>query len=169
MTRRRPFRPVSEALEARQLLTTLPPGFAEVPVAGGLNQPTAMEFAPDGRLFVTQQTGQLRVIKDGQLLPTPFLSLNVDSSGERGLLGVAFDPQFAANHFVYAYHTVPGSPAHNRISRFTANGETVVRLEERLGYVHKGIEALMVGADIDRAARLAGRTSGDSIRSNAAA
>jgi Ni,Fe-hydrogenase III large subunit len=46
--------------------------------------------------------------------------------------------------------------------RFTANGETVVRLEQRLGYVHKGIEALMKGAPLDRGAKLAGRTSGDS-------
>src|SRR5207302_6864339 len=46
--------------------------------------------------------------------------------------------------------------------RFTANGETVVRLEQRLGYVHKGIESLMAGAPLDKAARLAGRTSGDS-------
>src|SRR5260370_720020 len=46
--------------------------------------------------------------------------------------------------------------------RFTVNGETVVRLEQRLGYVHKGIESLMAGAAIDKAARLAGRTSGDS-------
>ena len=46
--------------------------------------------------------------------------------------------------------------------RFTANGETVVRLEERLGYVHKGIEGLMAGADLERAAQLAGRISGDS-------
>lgn len=46
--------------------------------------------------------------------------------------------------------------------RFTANGETVVRLEERLGYTHKGTEGLMIGADLDRAVRLAGRVSGDS-------
>ena len=53
--------------------------------------------------------------------------------------------------------------------RFTANGETVVRLEQRLGYVHKGIEALMAGADLDKAARLAGRTSGDSTVAYASA
>jgi Ni,Fe-hydrogenase III large subunit len=46
--------------------------------------------------------------------------------------------------------------------RFTANGETVVRLEERLGYTHKGVEGLMIGADLGRAVRLASRTSGDS-------
>jgi Ni,Fe-hydrogenase III large subunit len=64
-------------------------------------------------------------------------------------------------------HQIPVGPVHAGIIepghfRFTANGETVVRLEERLGYVHKGIESLMIGADIARAAKLAGRVSGDS-------
>jgi Ni,Fe-hydrogenase III large subunit len=64
-------------------------------------------------------------------------------------------------------HQIPVGPVHAGIIepghfRFTANGETVVRLEERLGYVHKGIESLMVGADLERGARLAARTSGDS-------
>jgi Ni,Fe-hydrogenase III large subunit len=64
-------------------------------------------------------------------------------------------------------HQIPVGPVHAGIIepghfRFTANGETVVRLEQRLGYVHKGIEALMAGAALDTAARLAGRTSGDS-------
>jgi uncharacterized protein (TIGR03437 family) len=82
-----------------------------------------MDIAPDGRLFVCLQDGQLRVIKGGALLPTPFLSVTVDSSGERGLLGIAFDPGFANNNFVYIYYTVPSSPRHNRISRFTASGD----------------------------------------------
>jgi Ni,Fe-hydrogenase III large subunit len=64
-------------------------------------------------------------------------------------------------------HQIPVGPVHAGIIepghfRFTANGEAVVRLEERLGYVHKGIESLMRGADLERGARLAGRTSGDS-------
>lgn len=64
-------------------------------------------------------------------------------------------------------HQIPVGPVHAGIIepghfRFTANGETIVRLEERLGYVHKGIDSLMAGASIERAARLAGRTSGDS-------
>jgi len=79
---------------------TLPTGFNETPVATGLASPTAMQIAPDGRLFVCEQGGQLRVIKDGALLPTPFLTLTVSSVGERGLLGVAFDPAFAANHHI---------------------------------------------------------------------
>jgi Ni,Fe-hydrogenase III large subunit len=64
-------------------------------------------------------------------------------------------------------HQIPVGPVHAGIIepghfRFTANGETVVRLEQRLGYVHKGIEGLMAGATLAQAARLAGRTSGDS-------
>ncbi|HWT01871.1 MAG TPA: PQQ-dependent sugar dehydrogenase [Pyrinomonadaceae bacterium] len=105
---------------------TLPAGFAETLVAGGLSSPTAMAFAPDGRLFVCQQGGQLRVIKNGTLLATPFLTVTTDASGERGLLGVAFDPNFATNHFVYIYYTVPTSPRHNRVSRFTASGDVAV-------------------------------------------
>jgi Ni,Fe-hydrogenase III large subunit len=64
-------------------------------------------------------------------------------------------------------HQIPVGPVHAGIIepghfRFTASGETVVRLEERLGYVHKGTESLMAGAELERGARLAGRVSGDS-------
>lgn len=104
-----------------------PPGFSDQVVTSGLVRPTAMAFAPDdNRIFVTEQGGTLRVIKNGVLFTTPFVSLTVDSSGERGLLGVAFDPAFASNKFVYVYHTVPGSPAHNRVTRFTAYGSRAV-------------------------------------------
>ena len=83
-----------------------------------------MAFAPDERLFVCQQGGQVRVIKNGSLLSTPFVSLTVDFSGERGLLGIAFDPNFATNKYVYLYYTVSTSPIHNRVSRFSAAGDT---------------------------------------------
>ena len=85
-----------------------------------------MEIAPDGRIFVCQQGGSLRVIKNGALLSTPFLTVSVDANGERGLLGVAFDPNFASNNFIYVYYTVSTSPRHNRVSRFTANGDVAV-------------------------------------------
>ena len=111
---------------------TLPAGFTETLVANGLANPTAMAFAPDGRLFVCLQGGQLRVIKNGALLPTPFLTVNVDSSGERGLLGVAFDPNFSTNGFVYVYYTTNTSPRHNRVSRFTANGDLAIPGSETL-------------------------------------
>src|SRR5439155_15166636 len=105
---------------------TLPSGFTESVIASGISSPTAMDFAPDGRLFICQQNGQLRVIKNDALLPTPFLTVTTDSTGERGLLGVAFDPDFANNQRVYIYYTVPGSPPHNRVSRFVASGDLAV-------------------------------------------
>src|SRR5437870_5385984 len=111
-------------VSSRATAASLPPGFVEAQVGGNLSgSPTAMAFAPDGRLFVCQQGGQLRVIKNGSLLSTPFVSLTVDSSGERGLLGIAFDPNFATNHYLYVYYTVATSPIHNRVSRFTAAGD----------------------------------------------
>src|SRR5213082_1697314 len=105
---------------------TLPSGFVETTVASGIASPTAMAIAPNGRIFVCSQTGALRVIKNGVLLATPFVTLSVDSVGERGLLGVAFDPHFTLNHYIYLYYTVPRTPAHNRVVRFTANGDVVL-------------------------------------------
>src|SRR5262249_53547217 len=102
---------------------TLPAGFTESLVSSGLSNPTSMALAPDGRLFVAQQGGQLRVIKNGALLATPFLTVTVDSSGERGLLGVAFDPAFPSVPYVYIYYTATTPATHNRVSRFTANGD----------------------------------------------
>src|SRR4030095_8968664 len=103
--------------------TTVPAGFTDAVVATGLTNPTAMALAPDGRIFVCEQGGTLRVIKNGALLATPFLTVNVDSSGERGLLGVAFDPNFVSHQLVYIYYTATTPTIHNRISRFTASGD----------------------------------------------
>ena len=111
---------------------TLPPGFVDELVVDGLDRPTALAFAPDGRLFVTEQPGRVRVVTSGTLQPTPFVSLTVDDGGERGLLGLAFHPNFASNRYVYLYHTVPGTPAHNRVTRFTANGNQAEPASERL-------------------------------------
>jgi glucose/arabinose dehydrogenase len=105
---------------------TLPSGFAETRVATGLASPTAMAFAPDGRLFVAEQGGSLRIVKNGTLLATPFLTVPTTATGERGLLGVAFDPGFATNNFVYVYYTAATPNTHNRVSRFTASGDRAV-------------------------------------------
>ncbi|HEV7682951.1 MAG TPA: Calx-beta domain-containing protein [Pyrinomonadaceae bacterium] len=101
-------------------LAALPSGFAETQVAG-LSSPTAMAIHPDGRVFVCQQSGALRIIKNGALLATPFTTVSTTASGERGLLGVAFDPNYATNHFIYVYYTATTPATHNRISRFTAD------------------------------------------------
>ena len=82
-----------------------------------------MAVAPDGRIFVCEQTGTLRVVKDGTLLPEPFVTLDVDSSWERGLIGVTLDPDFARNGYVYVCYVTPNRPyVHHRVSRFTACG-----------------------------------------------
>ena len=117
-------------LAAPATASTVPAGFTDTVVASGMPNPTAMAFAPDGRLFVAQQGGALRVIKNGSLLATPFLTVTVNSSGERGLLGVAFDPDFLINQYVYVYYTATTPAVHNRVSRFTANGDVVVPASE---------------------------------------
>ena len=96
----------------------------------GLASATAFAQAPDGRLFVAQQGGALRVVKNGDLLPTPFISLAVDPRGERGLIGVTLHPNFDSNRFVYLYYTTAESGTHNRISRYTANGDVVAASSE---------------------------------------
>jgi glucose/arabinose dehydrogenase len=72
------------------------------------------------------------VIKNGVLLPSPFTTFSVDSTGERGLLGLAFDPDFSTNQWVYFYYTVSGSPRHNRVVRVTANGDVAQSSSEVL-------------------------------------
>jgi glucose/arabinose dehydrogenase len=123
------YLPRLEALEDRLTPALLPPGFQEAPLAAGLNGPTAMEIAPDGRLWVLEQSGHVEVFHPGST--TGFDALDIpasaiDSNGERGLLGIAFDPNYdiasAAPDFVYLYYTSTASPnPHNRISRFTVN------------------------------------------------
>jgi glucose/arabinose dehydrogenase len=113
---------------------TFPTDFGQTQVVNGLSGPTALVFAPasDGRIFVTEQGGKLRVIKNGILLSTEAISLTVDSDGERGLIGVTLDPDFLTNHYIYLYHTIPGSPAHNRISRYTLDGDVVLSGSESI-------------------------------------
>ncbi len=95
----------------------------------GLASAVAFAQAPDGRLFVAEQGGSLRVVKNATLLATPFVQLTVDSVGERGLLGVALHPSFASNGWVYVYHTTASGGTHNRISRFVANGDVATGAE----------------------------------------
>jgi len=144
-----------ERLEERCLLATVPAGFIEETVATGIASPVAMQIAPDGRIFVAKQNGELRIVKDGVLLVNPFFDLDVDSAGERGLLGIAFDPNFSVNQFIYVFYTTNTSPVHNRVSRFTANGDTVVtgsevilmRLENLTSATNHNGGALHFGAD----------------------
>ena len=106
----------------------LPAGFLRETFASNFGDVlTAAAMTPDGRILVAEKSGRLRVVKNGQLLATPFVQLQVLDGGERGLLGVALHPSFAANGFVYVYYTTgAGGNAHNRISRVTAVGDVAV-------------------------------------------
>ncbi|MFD3003486.1 PQQ-dependent sugar dehydrogenase [Pontibacter toksunensis] len=97
-----------------------------------MSKPTVLAFAPDDRIFIAEQGGRLRVIKNGSLLATPFMQLEVNSSGERGLIGIALDPNFKSNQFIYLYYTVSSGTIHNRVSRFTANGDVVLAGSEKI-------------------------------------
>ena len=110
----------------------LPTGFSKALVASGFALPTAFAFAPDGRIFIARQGGTVNVIKDNALLATPFVTLSVDSAAERGLLGITLHPDFPTTPYVYVYYTVPTDPIHNRISRFTADGDVAVANSEEI-------------------------------------
>lgn len=107
--------------------------------------PVGLAFAPDGRMFIWQKEGKVRVFKNGALLPTAFIDISarVNHSGDRGLLGLTFDPNFASNGFVYLYYVFENAadPNNNgpRTARITrvradpnnpdvaqANSETVI-------------------------------------------
>ena len=86
-------------------------------ITAGLSAPIYVTSPPgeSGRLFVVQQGGLIRIIKYGQLLATPFISISVTFSGERGLLGMAFDPDYQSNGYFYVNY-VRGSTTH--VARF---------------------------------------------------
>jgi putative heme-binding domain-containing protein len=104
----------------------LPPGFTALKVAGGLTGATALAVAPDGRVFVCEQTGALRVVRDDRLRPAPLLTVPVDARWERGLIGVCLDPAFASNGFVYITYVMAEPFPHHRVSRFTARGDVAL-------------------------------------------
>ena len=108
----------------------LPSGFIEKRIATGLD-PTRLTIAPDGRIFIAEKNGTIRIIRDEILLDDPFLTIDVDNFNERGLSGLAFHPDFEQNNYLYIYYTVAGNNI-NRVSRLTANGDLVVPGSEKI-------------------------------------
>lgn len=97
------------------------------PVQAGLDWPIALGFAADGRIFFAERnTGNIRIIQGGAVLPTPYYTLpRTATAGERGLLGLALDPAFPSAPYVYAYQTyddVANGTAYNRIVRVVGSG-----------------------------------------------
>jgi glucose/arabinose dehydrogenase len=108
-----------------------PANFSQVEVAVNISNPTVMTFAPDGRIFVAQQNGVVLVIKNGVKLATPALQLTVNSSGERGLIGMTLHPSFSTNGIIYLYYTLPNG-SRNRISRFSFSGDVINPATEQI-------------------------------------
>jgi glucose/arabinose dehydrogenase/RNase P/RNase MRP subunit p29 len=103
-----------------------PPDFQTSLVVGdGLDGPSGFKIAPDGRIFLLERAGKVKIVKDGRLLPVPFVDLPSEATGDRGLIGIAFDPGFdSTNNWVYFYYT--GHDLRNHLVRFDA-GEDVGR------------------------------------------
>ena len=108
-----------------------PSGFTVEPVVSGLDTPTGISFADDGRMFIAEKRGVIRVVKNGALLPTPFIDISADVNNffEHGLVGIALHPDFPTVPYVYALYTYdpPGVPQDQfgsrvaRLERITAN------------------------------------------------
>ncbi len=109
---------------------TPPPSheFAIRRVVGDVKEVTAIAFAPDGRMFFNQKEGLVRVVAGGQLQPDPVISFPADTLGERGLIGIAIDPAFADNHYVWVSLTRAAPDAHSHPEN------QVIRFVEREGH-----------------------------------
>jgi len=126
--------------------STLPPGFYEESIATATAyQTTAFVFAPDGRILIAEKPGLVRVYKGGALLPTPLLDIRerVNQYSDRGLLGLALDPNFATGspylYLTYTYEQIRDNDANNdnarktaHISRFTVTGDTADPASEQV-------------------------------------
>lgn len=115
-------------LEARSKTAAMPSAepvaqFKVETVVMGLEIPWSMAFAPDGRLFVTERPGRLRVIENGQLRPEPMATFpEVASSQETGLMGLALHPRFAQNHWLYMAYAYQGQSKAVRVVRYRETG-----------------------------------------------
>jgi glucose/arabinose dehydrogenase/PKD repeat protein len=98
----------------------LPADLERVVVASGLAEPTDFRFLPNGSILITEKGGSVRVFQNNELQQTPLITLNVLTEVERGLAGIAIDPDFVDNHYIYVTYT--GSDNHQRLTRLTVNG-----------------------------------------------
>jgi glucose/arabinose dehydrogenase len=108
------------------------PGFQEDLIVYGLNRPVAVEYTPDGRLFIVEKGGTIHVFKNGALLRKPLLRLPVNDIVERGLLGLALDPDFSNNQYIYIYRTTSANEPKNRVERYTVTGDIISRSSRKI-------------------------------------
>lgn len=123
-----PFITFAQPCTVTSTTTSIIPDIALHTIADGLDSPVAITHANDqsGRIFVVEQSGTIRVIKDEKLQPQPFLDINhkVTDGGERGLLGLAFHPGFKTNGRFFVNYTAEDDKLNTVISEFTVrNGK----------------------------------------------
>ncbi len=110
-----------QTIQPAAALATLPSGFSDSLFASGFGgRLTAMTFAADGRLFVSEKQGAIRIVKNGSLLTRPFLTLSTNTDAENGLKAIDFDPNYATNGRFYVYYT-DATTVLNKVSRFTVS------------------------------------------------
>ncbi len=109
------------AVQTQAAQATFPSGFVAESIVDNLTYPTAMGFAAGNRTFIAQKDGQVKVWQNGTLLTTPFIDLTaeVNSAGDRGLLGMAIHPEFPEKPYIYLLYTYdpPGVPRYGSGSR----------------------------------------------------
>jgi putative heme-binding domain-containing protein len=110
----------------------LPKGFRTSVMAAGFTGATAVEVASDGRIFICEQIGAIRVVQNGKLLPEPFVKLPVDANWERGLIGVAVAPDFPKVPHVFVCYVAAKPYPHHVVSRFTARGNVAEPGSEKI-------------------------------------
>jgi glucose/arabinose dehydrogenase len=116
----------------------LPAGYKIETVVSGLQQPTAIAFEPDGTMLVAQQSGAIRVVRDGVLQPSPLIAINSftpvtpEGFSELGLDGLTVDPNFSQNGYVYAYYSTKDPAYRTVLARITTSGGVAVGSHEIL-------------------------------------
>ncbi len=109
---------------------TLPEGFIAQQIVSGIN-PVALNFDPNGRLFITELTGNILLVENDIVHDEPVGVIPVDNTGERGLYGIAFDPDFEFNQYIYLYYSVQNAN-YNRLSRFKLHDNHIHYEEEEI-------------------------------------
>jgi glucose/arabinose dehydrogenase len=133
------------------------PALTTVLVASGLDSPLDLQAIPGdrSRIFIVEQTGKIRIVKNGTLLSTPFLDLGggISTGGERGLLGLAFHPRYSENGRFFVNYTEPSG--NTRIAEFNANpssdvadpGSQRILIEQEQPFANHNGGALAFGND----------------------
>jgi glucose/arabinose dehydrogenase len=143
-----------KAAAANLAFPDLPVGFAKVELAQGLKNPTAIAFGPGGDIYIAQQRGAILLDRGGVIQTTPVLSISTDLLTETGVLGMALDPNFASNGYMYLAYTTPDE--HAQLSRFTITGggttgspasEVVFWRGDQFQSAHHSINDVHIGPD----------------------